>query len=76
MGSETTSAAPNAQSPIRGDTKRATNPNMRRLGVVFIPFYSDFIVLVAGLSPSDSGVRTIEETNYSMDMQILFDRGG
>jgi hypothetical protein len=49
---------------------------MRRLGMVFIPFYSDFIVIVAGLSPSDSGVRTIEETNYSMDMQISFDRGG
>jgi len=38
--------------------------------------YFDFIVLVTGLSPSDSAVRTIEETNYSMGMQILFDRGG
>ena len=38
--------------------------------------YFDFIVIVAGLSPSDSAVRTIEETNYSMGMQILFDRGG
>jgi hypothetical protein len=49
---------------------------MRRLGVVFIPFYSDFIVIVAGLNPSASAVRTIEESNYSMGMQILFDRGG